>query len=219
MATTENTFRTSLMGGFNRKDVMNYIGTSTRNHQEKVTKLETEHKKVNKLLAEVQDELALYKSSASTEQDDVVDMKEELFRLRVEVSQKASEAAAAKAQNDGLREQMASLAQGAAAYDDLKDRTASIELEAHQRAKIIEEEAKNKAKKARTEAEQILYKVQAGYSRLRHDIDATINHTESELLRVNKTLEGVKSEFDAHDSNLASLLREYNEVSDNKTDA
>lgn len=219
MATTENTFRTSFMGGFNRKDVMNYISASTRNHQEKMTKLETEHKKVNKLLSEAQDELAMYKSSAGSEQDDVVAMKEELFRLRVEVSQKASDTATAKAQNDALREQMASLEQGAAAYDDLKDRTASIELEAHQRAKIIEEDAKNKAKKARTEAEQILYKVQAGYSRLRHDIDATINHTESELLRVNKTLEGVKSEFDSHDTNLSSLLREYNEVNDNKIEA
>ena len=100
---------------------------------------------------------------------------------------------------------------GARAYEELKDRTATIELEAHQRARAIESQAEEKAKKVRTAAEQILYKVQAGYGRLRGDVDATITHASGEMDRVDRALEQVRAEFAEHDAALERLLQSCRE--------
>ena len=100
---------------------------------------------------------------------------------------------------------------GAKAYAELKDRTATIELEAHQRARAIESQAEEKAKKVRTAAEQILYKVQAGYGRLRGDVDATITHASGEMDRVDRALEQVRAEFAEHDAALERLLQSCRE--------
>ena len=113
---------------------------------------------------------------------------------------------------EGYKERCAKWEGGAKAYDDLKDRTATIELEARQRARAIESAAEEKAKKLRTEAEQILYKVQAGYGRLRGDVDATITHASGELGRVDKALEQVRSEFAEHDASLERLLQSCREA-------
>ena len=86
------------------------------------------------------------------------------------------------------------------------------QLEARQRARAIESAAEEKAKKLRTEAEQILYKVQAGYGRLRGDVDATITHASGELGRVDKALEQVRSEFAEHDASLERLLQSCREA-------
>ena len=105
------------------------------------------------------------------------------------------------------------MAHGATAYAELKDRTATIELEAHQRARAIEKAAEERAKKLRVAAEQILYKVQSGYGRLRSDVDATIAHASGELGRADKALENVRQEFAEHDVELEKLLRSYREAS------
>ena len=110
-----------------------------------------------------------------------------------------------------LKDKAARWESGAKAYAELKDRTATIELEAHQRARAIESQAEEKAKKVRTAAEQILYKVQAGYGRLRGDVDATITHASGEMDRVDRALEQVRAEFAEHDAALERLLQSCRE--------
>ena len=84
-----------------------------------------------------------------------------------------------------------------------------MELEAHRRAQEIEDEAREKARQARAELEQWIYKVQAGYDRLRTDVDATISHASGELERVRKSLDGLVGQFAEGDEALAALLHTY----------
>ena len=111
-----------------------------------------------------------------------------------------------------MKERLEKSEQGARAYEAIKDRTAGIELEAHCRAQGIEAAAREQVEKARQELEQWIYKVQAGYDRMRTDIEATIAHTAGELDRVRKSMEGLTAEFGDHDAELKLLLETYEEA-------
>ena len=135
-----------------------------------------------------------------------------LEQSRGERELQAEEQSALQNQLSDLKERLEKSEQGARAYEAIKDRTAGIELEAHCRAQGIEAAAQEQVEKARQELEQWIYKVQAGYDRMRTDIEATIAHTAGELDRVRKSMEGLTAEFGDHDAELKLLLESYEEA-------
>ena len=215
----ECTFRTAVVGGFNRQDVLNYIESSTRANREKTAALQKEVERLraaNEALSREKEELAQKEAALRKESErlrkSTASQGSELETVQAELAREREERQALQQELEGYKERCAKWEGGAKAYDDLKDRTATIELEARQRARAIESAAEEKAKKLRTEAEQILYKVQAGYGRLRGDVDATITHASGELGRVDKALEQVRSEFAEHDASLERLLQSCREA-------
>ena len=186
MNPAENSFRTAVVGGFNRQDVLNYIESSARESKERVAALQKEAEE-----AKQAGEAARREADAAKGREDV--LKRDLERLQKAEAEKSASLESAQSDLEQVRRELAELREalgalkdkaarwesGAKAYAELKDRTATIELEAHQRARAIESQAEEKAKKVRTAAEQILYKVQAGYGRLRGDVDATITERPS----------------------------------------
>ena len=218
MSAPEYSFRSAAFGGFNRQDVLNYIESSARDHREKSAALQRERDEAVQAAQTAED-------TAREAQARVAALEEELNSIKKGLCQKsaaleAAEAALSRERSDlaGLREELGDLRgqvsrmeAGARAYEELKDRTATIELEAHQRARAIEKEAEERARKAREAAEQLLCRIRSGYERLRSDVDATIAHAAGELGRVDKALECVKTEFAEHDAALEALLRSYQE--------
>ncbi len=223
MSAAESSFRTAVFGGFNRQDVLNYIEQSAKSANERIDALQKEADAARKAREETEAALAQAKAreAALAQENDrlgkaLAERTSALSTLQAELAREQAAHTAVREELGALKEQTAALSKGASAYADLKDRTATIELEAHQRARSIENEAIEKAKKVRTAAEQILYKVQAGYGRLRTDVDATIAHASGELGRVDKALESVKAEFAEHDAQLEKLLRSYRESTGHK---
>ena len=215
----EHTFRTAVVGGFNRQDVLNYIEATVREGREKTTALQKELQELREERAKLRQEKTALEQQVETLRKETeklrktgTDQGTELGQVQAELAREQETCAALRKELDGYKDQCAKWEGGARAYDDLKDRTATIELEARQRARAIESAAEEKAKKLRTEAEQILYKVQAGYGRLRGDVDATITHASGELGRVDKALEQVRSEFAEHDAALEKLLQSCKDV-------
>lgn len=214
MNSAENTFRTAVVGGFNRQDVLNYIESSAKEAKERSAALQKE-------LEGAQSGRTAAEREAKELREQVSALKKEEEGLRATLAEKLalldrvqSDLAKAQAEASALRERLGSAEErcahwetGARAYDDLKDRTATIELEARQRARAIESAAEEQARKVRTAAEQILYQVQAGYGRLRGDVDATITHASGELGRVDRALEQVRAEFAKHDAALERLMK------------
>ena len=216
----EHIFRTAVVGGFNRQDVLDYIEAATRENREKAATLQKELQALRAERETLRQEKAALEQQAEAlrkETDKLrktgTDRGAELGQVQAELVREREQREALQRELDGYKAQCARWEDGAKAYDDLKDRTATIELEARQRARAIESAAEEKARKLRTEAEQILYKVQAGYGRLRGDVDATITHASGELGRVDKALEQVRSEFAEHDASLEKLLQSCREVS------
>ena len=68
-------------------------------------------------------------------------------------------------------------------------------------------EAEKKAQETREQVSQWLTRVEAGYDRLRTDVDATISHASGELERVARSLEHITAEFAEHDTALEKLLQ------------
>lgn len=214
----EQSFRTAAIGGFNRQDVLNYIEAFAKSGAEKVQSFQQEAEMLRKSVAE-------YADAAREAAEKADALEKENRRLSAELEEKsagqtsaleelARERAEAEARSGELAElkaRAAKLESSAAAYAELKDRAGTIELEAHQRAMLIEHAAQESAQKARAEAEQLVYKMQAGYARLRTDVDATIAHASGELGRISRTLEGVKSEFAEHDTAIQKLLESCRE--------
>lgn len=214
MKSMENTFRTAVVGGFHRQDVLNYIETSAKEKNERIAALEKQVEESGKARDAAQQEAAARQARETALQEKLEEArglareaKASLEALRADQTRERQEAAALQKEVEDIKAQAALWESRAKSYEVLKDRTATIELEAHQRAQVIENEATEMARKLRTEAEQILYKMQAGYGRLRGDVDATINHASGELGRVDKALELVRSEFAEHDTAMKRLLQ------------
>lgn len=223
MNPAENSFRTAVVGGFNRQDVLNYIETSAKETKDRISSLQKEGETAQKARTTAEKEAAELKKQVQALRKETESLRKtaderaaSLKKVQNELIQEQTVCAALRKELDTLKAQTGQWESGAKAYAELKDRTATIELEARQRASAIESAAEEKAKKIRTAAEQILYKVQAGYGRLRGDVDATISHASGELGRVDKALEQVLAEFAEHDAALEKLLQSCREYTSHK---
>ena len=212
-------FRTAALGGFSKQDVLDYIEKANQDHAAKVEGLQKELSAMteerDKLKARVEEaEGRLVELSAQVQKltGELAERGAALEQSRGERELQAEEQSALQNQLSDLKERLEKSEQGARAYEAIKDRTAGIELEAHCRAQGIEAAAQEQVEKARQELEQWIYKVQAGYDRMRTDIEATIAHTAGELDRVRKSMEGLTAEFGDHDAELKLLLETYEEA-------
>ena len=219
MSATELQFRTSAFGGFHKQDVLSYIETSGREHAARVEELQKELDEARKAKANLEEEKAAA-AERERELSDRVDQLSEALEARSKALEDAREdqerkgkrIAELEAELTGLRDRLAKAEPSAAAYERIKNRTAGVELDAHRRAQEIEDAAREQVKKTRAELEQWIYRVQAGYDRLRTDVDATISHASGELERVRKSLDHLTGQFAEGDEALATLLHTYQEV-------
>lgn len=216
MSAMELQFRTSAFGGFQKQDVLTYLENTGREHAERVealqkelsgalaakATLEEEHRASLRRVEELEQQNARLAETLEAYTKDLEEVRADREARDRRIAELEGELAA-------LRVQLAKAAPSAEAYERIKNRTAGVELEAHRRAQEIEDEAREKARQARAELEQWIYKVQAGYDRLRTDVDATISHASGELERVRKSLDGLVGQFAEGDEALAALLHTY----------
>ena len=141
-------------------------------------------------------------------------MEEELAQARQEAEQLRARLGAAEAERDTLRadleEARGKLAQAepaAAAYQQVKERTAGIELEAHCRAQAVQAEAEERIEQAHQELGEWLDKVRRDYGGLRADMDAAITQAHSELERARPPWRAVSDRFAVQDGRLEKLAR------------
>lgn len=166
------------LGGFNRRDVLQYIEQSSAAHQRQVEKLERrlaqaeeERSILDQELAGLRDE----KGSVAAEEARVRASLEEstrtLARLRGELTQTETQLKVAKAELQRLQAQVGELAPMAQNYGELKDRIATIELDAHRKAQATVDEAEGQAEALREETRQWLARVLEEHGALRREMD------------------------------------------------
>lgn len=188
----DNQFRSSAFGGFNRQDVIEYLERSAKEHKLQLEQLqgqvESSQQESERLEAKVQelagqhDELAARAKQA-----------ERLPALEEEVRR--------------LRELVAQLEPDAAAYAAIKERAATMELEAHQRAQAIVDQAKNQAAQVTGEAKQWLNSLRREYGDLRLQVENTVAHATADLDRVRQGLGNVTLCMDRQKNAVDQFLR------------
>lgn len=173
-------FRTAL-GGFNRQDVQNYIEQLTVAHRQELEALQKRLEEAESRGAQLEEGLSAAQAeaeAAKTEQvrlGDALGSSEKMVsRLRGELSQADAKLTVAKKEMERLRAQVASLEPLAAGYRELKDRVASVELDAHRRAQDEVNEARAEAERVRADTRKWLGRVMDEYGQLREKLDGVL---------------------------------------------
>lgn len=173
-------FRTAL-GGFNRQDVQRYIEQAAAAHRQELAKLRAQLEESEGRAAELESALSgaeSAKSGAAAEEAKARACLEEstrtLAKLRGELSQTESKLVVAKQELSRLQAQVGSLEPMAERYAQLKDRVATVELDAHRKAQDTVSEAQAEAERVRAETRAWLEGVLAQYGRLRQGMDGLL---------------------------------------------
>ena len=215
MSATELQFRTATFGGFQKQDVLSYIESSNQTHVEKLAQLQRERDELagEKEALAAQAEQAKEQAQALAKEKEALtaqldEARQEAQQLRTQLDQARKEAEENAARLADANARVAQAEPVAAAYQQVKDRTAGIELEAHCRAQEVVREAEEKVHRAHTEVEQWLHKVQAGYDLLRSDMDGAISRTGQELDKLRQMLEQLSTNFSSQDEHLHKLSQD-----------
>ena len=171
-------FRTAL-GGFNRKDVQKYIEQTGAAHRKEIAALKTalenalaRQKELEESLASTEDAKGAAAAEEARVRQSLEDSTRTLTRLRGEQTETESKLAVARNELQRLQAQVTELAPLAENYSQLKDRIATVELDAHRKAQSIVDEANGQAEQIKTDARRWLGDVMAQYDAVRQGMDA-----------------------------------------------
>ena len=180
MDTVIQKFRTALCG-FNRKDVQQYIEQAAGAHREELAQLQEQldqAKERSRTLEAALSGAESEKSGAAAEEAKVRASLEEsthtLATLRGELSQTESKLVVARKELDRLKDQVGTMKPMAENYAQLKERVATVELDAHRKAQNTVDEAQAEAERIRAETRAWLDGVLEQYGRLRQGMDALL---------------------------------------------
>ena len=185
MDTVIQKFRTAL-GGFNRRDVQEYLEQTAAAHRQELAQLQERLERAEERSAELEAALSgaeSEKSGAAAEEAKVRASLETstrtLVKLRGELSQTESKLVVAKKELERLQAQVGTLEPMAANYAKLKDRVATVELDAHRKAQDTVDEARAEAERIRTDTQLWLDGVLEQYGKLRRGMDALLEQAQA----------------------------------------
>ena len=199
----DNRFRSAAFGGFNRQDVMDYLERSVKEHNQAL-------EQANTRLTEARNEVNELRRQLDQLQEEARQAKEALESATAEQQNAQEQSALAEAlrsENEQLRSQASRAQADAEAYAAIKERTASIELEAHRRAQTIVDEAQAQAEQIRRELGQWLERVERDYYDLRAQVGTTVTQASSELERVRQGLDNISLCMQNQHSALERLMQ------------
>lgn len=184
MAEESGRFRGAL-GGFNRRDVAQYIEKMAKEHQEQTAALQAQldqARKEKEALAEELEGLRSHSGDLADQEAKVRASLEEstqsLAHLRGELQVTQGHLTIAKKQLGDLQAKVAQLEPMAKQYEVLKDRVATVELDAHRKAQETVSQAETQAAEIREGAAKWVAELSGGYEDLRERLSAFVLHAE-----------------------------------------
>ena len=219
----DHPFRTAVFGGFQRQDVLTYLEEQAKQSQQQREELERrldEKKKeaenarsqaeaLNGQMEQHRAECGRLREEREALMGQLEQANRDLSASRTQVSQAARELEELRKERDELQARLEALTPGAQAYEQLKDRTAGVELEAHRRAQTIQEQAREETRRLHRQVEQWLQGVEREYDALRTQVETTAAHAAQELRQANECLERACARMGEQEDALAALGRAY----------
>lgn len=217
MGEQEKGFRTAMVGGFQRDDVLHYIEDMAREHAAAMEKLEArnaeleteleslreinvEFSQKNASLLERIGELTLDLDTARTaleereatlaSSSDQTRLKDQQYdELRRAHEMLEAELTAVTADNKRLKAR-------ATEYDQARDHLAEIEICAHRRAKALEEKAEAEADRRLTEAVEMIDELKDELARTKAEYRETLRRTQQAADEARRQTESIIHRFD-----------------------
>lgn len=200
----DNRFRGSAFGGFNRKDVINYLTAAAAEHNHALEQLNSQLAAVTAQRDEAQQRAQQAEqtlAAMTAERDDC-------RRHAEEVSAKADRVPELEAELEQLRRRVAELEPDAVAYLAIKERAAGIELEAHHRAQGIVDQARAQSEQLHEQTRQWVLQVRREYDELRTLVENTVSHAAGDLDRVRQSLGNISLCMDRQNNAMDQFVRD-----------
>ena len=174
-------FRTAVRG-FNRQDVQDYIEQLAAVHRQETAELRKQLEKSDRRIQELEETASnidamtaeLAQTRTALESADQM-----VSRLRGELSPADAKLSVAKKEMERLQTQIAALEPLAAGYQEIRDRAANVELDAHQKAQAAVNEAKTEVERIRGDTRRWLSQVMEEYSTLRYGLDGVLEQIQT----------------------------------------
>lgn len=174
-------FRTAVRG-FNRQDVQDYIEQMAAVHRQETAELRKQLEKSDRRIQELEETASDIDAMAEELAQTRVALEsanQMVSRLRGELSQADAKLSVAKKEKERLQTQIAALEPLAAGYQEIRDRAANVELDAHQKAQAAVNEAKTEVERIRGETRRWLSQVMEEYSTLRYGLDGVLEQIQT----------------------------------------
>ena len=204
MDTVIQHFRTA-MCGFNRKDVQQYMEQVTAAYRQELAQLQERLARAEGRSGELEAALSGVESEKSGTAAEEAKMRASLeesthtlSKLRGELSQTESKLLVARRELSRLKAQVDTLEPMAEGYAQLKERVATVELDAHRKAQNTVDEARAEAERIRAETRIWLDGVLAQYGQLRQGIGTllmqvqALGQTAAQVEALDKTARGLR---------------------------
>lgn len=198
----DNQFRNAVFGGFNRQDVIDYLEKTAQTHAEEIARLdaaEQERDELKRQVAALREELAQATAGCQTALNASQDQAQRLTELEQE--------------NADLRDRLARAESDAADFAAIKERMASMEMDAHRRAQAIVDQARAEGQQQRRGVEQWLERLRGEYSDVCAQVSTTMANATLELDRIRVGLERVTQCVDSKSGALDGLTRTFDSQS------
>jgi len=207
-------FRTATLGGYHKQDVLNYIEMVRQEHAvrlDSVTKERDEALQDHEALETraVQAEKARRMLERKTEElgGELNTTRQTLEQTQRELAQERRLRQELERRNQDLEQRLARAEPAAEAYENVKDCTAGIELQAHHRAKLVEAAAQEQVRRTKAEMQRWIERARAEYNRQREKIEETIAVAADTLEVVRGGLDELSTVFPDQDLALEALLK------------
>ena len=200
-------FRGAVLGGFNRRDVLNYIEQTARESSQKIAALTQQLEETSR----EKEELAAALSGQRSQSGDLAEQEAKvrasleestrtLTRVRGELQVAQGQLTVAKKELADLQAKVAQLEPMAQRYEALKDRVATVELDAHRKAQATLDEAESQVAQLRQDAAQWVAQLSGSYEAIRDQVKACA-----------QTAEAACHAFEAAEEDYQSLRRRVTE--------
>ena len=222
----DHPFRSAVFGGFNRQDVLDFLEkTSAENAQRlqelqrKLEEAEEERRKLSDQAAAQEEQLAALRRERESLNQQLEQVRQALALSEDRGENQEGELTALRQEREELKARVEALEPEAAAYEAVKERTARIELEAHQRAQNALDQADGQARELRRSMEQWAGRVEREYEDLRAQVEAAISHAQEKLGKAGESLEKINALLAGQEVALGTLSQEYSQSDPDKVPA
>lgn len=209
-----NQFRGATFGGFNRQDVLSYLTTTESEYEEKLSQLRNELERSKQEAEESKRKVAELEEKLRETEKLSKSAKDSLSKTEAERDKKTENLKQREDELSKLRRELAELTPKALAYDKIKERAATIELDAHERAQIILDEAKKEAGLLQKDYAVWVREAQVKYELLRTGLNEAFMRSTVELEQICHTFDRISGDFESYESLLRDLLSRADEMAD-----
>ncbi len=169
--------RSAVLGGFNRQDVLDYIERLTREQNQKISALVTELETVQKerdylsaALDSMREESNGFVKQEAVTRSCLEESGRNLTRVQEELQTTRTQLTVTRKEVAELQNKISQLEPMAKRYEALKDRVATVELDAHQKAQSTLDKAQAEVDALQSATARWMGEIQETYDRLRAQV-------------------------------------------------